>query len=198
MLKRLAASCALAVVIGSGVYAQDGLPRQDRPSPGQDGTLSRPEGMPPPPMEGPPPPPSKCRRRPRTRHLRYRLRLQMSRWRPPTDVAPWPTPPMAPLVPPTAWRTAPTPSVWPSTSADGNRPTRRDCSRGVVIRRDSWFHVQFCRLGSDWTTHITTKQTMAETTRDAAEWARTSKYGTVNCRMVPNGLLHSGGLHTKM
>src|SRR5262245_44348947 len=33
---------------------------------------------------------------------------------------------------------------------------KADCSRGVVIRRDSWFHVQFCRLGSDWTTHITT------------------------------------------
>jgi hypothetical protein len=75
---------------------------------------------------------------------------------------------------------------------------KADCSRGVVIRRDSWFHVQFCRVGSDWTTHITTKQTMAETTRDASEWARTSKYGAINCRMVPNGLLHSGGLHTKM
>jgi hypothetical protein len=75
---------------------------------------------------------------------------------------------------------------------------KADCSRGVVIRRDSWFHIQFCRQGTDWTTHITTKRTMAETTQEASQWARTSKYGAVNCRMVPNGLLHSGGLHTKM
>jgi hypothetical protein len=75
---------------------------------------------------------------------------------------------------------------------------KADCSRGVVTRRDRWFFLQFCRLGSDWTTNITTRQTLSEVNRDAAEWARKSKYGAQNCRMVPNGLFHSGGLHTKL
>ena len=75
---------------------------------------------------------------------------------------------------------------------------KEDCSRGVVVKRSAWFHIQFCRRGNDWMTHITTHQTLSEVTRDAAEWARTSKYGAENCRMVPNGLFHSGGLHTKM
>ena len=73
-----------------------------------------------------------------------------------------------------------------------------DCSRGVVVRRETWFHIQFCRRGSDWQTHITTKQTLSETTREANEWAQRSNYGADNCRLVPNGLFHSGGLHTKM
>ena len=73
-----------------------------------------------------------------------------------------------------------------------------DCSRGAVTKRDSWFYIQFCRQGSEWTTHVTTKQTLSGVNQDAAEWARKSKYGNANCRLVPNGLLHSGGLHTKM
>jgi hypothetical protein len=75
---------------------------------------------------------------------------------------------------------------------------KQDCSRGVVTRRDQWFFVQFCQRGGDWTTNVTTRQTLGEVNRDAAEWARKSKYGAQNCRMVPNGLFHSGGLHTKM
>ena len=38
---------------------------------------------------------------------------------------------------------------------------KNDCSRGVVTRQDSWFHIQFCRRGSEWTTHVTTKPTPA-------------------------------------
>ncbi|MFZ1104933.1 MAG: hypothetical protein WAN86_19125 [Hyphomicrobiaceae bacterium] len=72
-----------------------------------------------------------------------------------------------------------------------------DCSRGVVTRQDSWFHVQFCRRGNDWTTRITTELTLPATNEGAAQFARTSKYGANNCNMVPNGLFHSGGLHTK-
>jgi hypothetical protein len=75
---------------------------------------------------------------------------------------------------------------------------KADCSRGVITRRDSWFLIQFCRRGSEWMTNVTTRQTMGETNRDAADWASKSKYGMANCRMVPNGLFHSGGLHTKM
>jgi uncharacterized protein DUF4189 len=73
-----------------------------------------------------------------------------------------------------------------------------DCYRGVVTRQDSWFHIQFCRLGRDWTTQITTDPTLPATNDKAAQFARTSKFGAGNCRMVPNGLFHSGGLHTKM
>ncbi len=36
-----------------------------------------------------------------------------------------------------------------------------DCSRGAVTKRDSWFYIQFCRQGSEWTTHVTTKQTLS-------------------------------------
>jgi hypothetical protein len=75
---------------------------------------------------------------------------------------------------------------------------KADCSRGVLVRRDSWFYIQFCRRGGEWTTHVTTKQTLTETNQSAAEWARQSRYGPENCRLVPNGLLHSAGLHTKM
>ena len=75
---------------------------------------------------------------------------------------------------------------------------KQDCSRGVVIRRDTWFHIQFCQRGSEWTAQITTRQTLAEVNRAASEWAQKSQFGAQNCRQVPNGLLHSGGLHTKM
>lgn len=75
---------------------------------------------------------------------------------------------------------------------------KQDCARGVVTRQESWFHIQFCRRGTEWTTHITTKSTLAETNQAAADFARTSKFGADGCRMVPNGLIHSGGMHTKM
>jgi hypothetical protein len=72
-----------------------------------------------------------------------------------------------------------------------------DCSRGVLKGPDRWFHIQFCRRGTEWSTHVTTRQTLAETHEAAAQYARTSKFGAENCRLVPNGLFHSGGLHTK-
>ncbi len=72
-----------------------------------------------------------------------------------------------------------------------------DCSRGAVTKRDAWFYIQFCRRGSEWTTHVTTQRTLSGVNQDAAEWARKSKYGQENCRLVPNGLVHSDGLHTK-
>lgn len=75
---------------------------------------------------------------------------------------------------------------------------KADCARGVVARQDSWFHIQFCRRGGDYSTHVTTKTTLAETNQAAAQYANTSRYGAENCRMVPNGLFHSGGMHTKM
>ncbi len=74
---------------------------------------------------------------------------------------------------------------------------KNDCSRGVVTRQDSWFHVQFCRSGNDWTTRVTTEATLPATNKGAAQFARTSKYGANGCNVVPNGLFHSGGLHTK-
>jgi hypothetical protein len=73
-----------------------------------------------------------------------------------------------------------------------------DCTRGAIVRQDSWFYVQFCRNGSEWTTHVTTKQTLVDVNNSAADWANRSKYGAQNCRLVPNGLFHSAGLHTKM
>jgi len=75
---------------------------------------------------------------------------------------------------------------------------KADCSRGVVVRRDNWFYVQFCQRGRDWTTHVTTERTLSETNRSGSDWARKSKFGAENCRLVPNGMFHSGGLHTKM
>jgi hypothetical protein len=75
---------------------------------------------------------------------------------------------------------------------------KADCARGVVAKQDSWFHIQFCRRGNDWSTHVTTRPTVAETNLAAAQFAQTSRYGAEGCRMVPNGLFHSGGLHTKM
>ena len=75
---------------------------------------------------------------------------------------------------------------------------KKDCPRGVVMRQDSWFHIQFCRRGTEYSTHVTTRPTLAETNQAAAEFARTSKFGADSCRMVPNGLFHSGGMHTKM
>ena len=75
---------------------------------------------------------------------------------------------------------------------------KNDCSRGVIMRQDSWFHIQFCRRGSEWTTHVTSNPTLPATNEGAAQFARTSKFGPDNCRMVPNGLFHSGGLHSKM
>jgi len=75
---------------------------------------------------------------------------------------------------------------------------KSDCSRGVLKNTDTWFYIQFCRRGTEWGTHVSTGRTMAEANEAAARYARTSRYGPENCRLVPNGLFHSGGLHTKM
>jgi hypothetical protein len=75
---------------------------------------------------------------------------------------------------------------------------KADCERGVLVGQDSWFHIQFCRRGGEWSTHVIKRRTLSETTQEAARFAQTSKYGAEGCRMVPNGLFHSGGMHTKM
>jgi hypothetical protein len=75
---------------------------------------------------------------------------------------------------------------------------KQDCGNGVVTRQDTWFHIQFCRRGGEWTTQITTRSTLAETNAAAADFARKSKFGADGCRMIPNGLFHSGGMHTKL
>jgi hypothetical protein len=75
---------------------------------------------------------------------------------------------------------------------------KKDCSEGVIQRRDNWFHVMFCQRDRNWTTHVTTGATLGETNREAGEWAQKSKFGSEYCRLVPNGLFHSGGLHTKL
>lgn len=75
---------------------------------------------------------------------------------------------------------------------------KKDCAEGVLTRREAWFHIQFCQRDRNWTTHVTTRPTLGETNREAGEWAKKSKYGPEYCRLVPNGLLHSGGLHTKL
>jgi hypothetical protein len=75
---------------------------------------------------------------------------------------------------------------------------KNDCSRGVIVRQDSWFHIQFCQRGNDAYAHVTSGRTLVEVNQQAAQYAAQSKYGAENCRMVPNGLFHSGGLHTRM
>lgn len=75
---------------------------------------------------------------------------------------------------------------------------KKDCSRGVVTRQDSWFQIQFCQRGGDIYTHVTTKRTLVETNQAAAQFAQKSKYGLESCRLLPNGLFHSSGLHTRI
>jgi hypothetical protein len=75
---------------------------------------------------------------------------------------------------------------------------KNDCSRGVITRQDSWFHIQFCQRGTDAYTHVTTARTLVEVNQQAARFAQDSKYGLDSCRMVPNGLFHSGGVHTRI
>jgi hypothetical protein len=77
---------------------------------------------------------------------------------------------------------------------------KADCSRGVIRRTDSWFLIQFCSGGRSGghATHVSTGRTMAEVNQAAAQYARSSPQGPENCRLVPNGLFHSAGLHTKM
>jgi hypothetical protein len=75
---------------------------------------------------------------------------------------------------------------------------KQDCARGVITRQDSWFHIMFCRRGNDWGTHVFTRPMLTDTNQAAAQFAQTSRYGTEGCRMLPNGLFHTGGLHTKI
>jgi hypothetical protein len=75
---------------------------------------------------------------------------------------------------------------------------KKDCTEGVLTRQEHWFHIQFCQRDRNWTTHVTSRPTLGETNREAGEWAKKSKYGSEYCRLVPNGLFHSGGLHTKL
>jgi type IV secretory pathway VirB10-like protein len=75
---------------------------------------------------------------------------------------------------------------------------KEDCARGVVRRTDSWFLIQFCSRGGSHATHVSTGRTLAEVNEAAALYARSSPQGPGYCRMVPSGLFHSAGLHTKM
>lgn len=201
MFTRLAASCASVLLILTSVHAQQ------TPPPGQEGPPS--VEFPPPRVEGGGPP------------RRDEPPPRVEGGGPPSKDPPRvETPPRDPPGPP-ATRTADRCGAVAYTAdgafgaaygmddcADAERlavdecrresTDKADCSRGVVIRRDTWFHIQFCQRGSEWTTQITTRQTLAEVNRAAAEWAQKSQYGQQNCRQVPNGLLHSGGLHTKM
>jgi hypothetical protein len=73
-----------------------------------------------------------------------------------------------------------------------------DCAKGVIRAQEAWFHIQFCRQGNNYTTRVTTNHSLADTSRDAAAWAEQSNFGIENCRLLTNGLFHSGGLHTKI
>lgn len=215
MFTRFAACCASVLLILATVHAQQ------TPPPGQEGPPSvefpppRVEGGGPPRQDGPPPrvegvPPSQDDTHP------PRVQGPPGNERPPrADTPPRDPPDRAPT------RTADRCGAVAYTAdgafgaaygmddcADAERlaadecrrelTDKQDCSRGVVVRRDTWFHIQFCQRGSEWTTQITTRQTLAEVNRAASEWAQKSQFGAQNCRQVPNGLLHSGGLHTKM
>lgn len=191
MLTRLMASCALVLLATAGVYAQD---RQDTPLPGQ-------EGQPPAQQDRPAPSPEV---------------------RPPQQDAPARQPePQQPRADASSARPADRCGAVAYTAdgafgaaygmencSDAERlaidecrresTDKDDCMRGVLVRKDTWFYVQFCRLGGEWTTNVTTKQTLMDVNNSATEWASRSKYGAENCRLVPNGLFHSGGLHAKM
>lgn len=182
----------------AAVEAQDGQPRQQDPPPTQEG--------PPPGRDDPPPgkddpPPTRPDTRPRAEDPPPRRQD--------------PDPPRADVRPGERWGSvaytadgAFGAAFGIETKEDAERlaieECRRestdppDCSRGVVTRTDSWFHIQFCKRGNDWGTHVSTGRTMAEVNEAAAEYGRKAQYGADNCRLVPNGLFHSGGLHTKM
>jgi hypothetical protein len=183
VFKRLAASCALFFLVQVAAHGQGG--GQEGPPPGQEGPPPAPQDVPPtqqdspPRQEGSPPPRADASPRgDRCGSVAYTADGAFGAAYGMEDCA-------------EAERLAVDECVRESTD-------KPDCSRGAVTRRDSWFYIQFCRRGSEWTTHVTTKQTLSGVNQDAAEWARKSKYGYENCRLVPNGLLHSGGLHTKM
>ena len=177
MPSRIATVCALVALAFATAYAQEGPPpRQDDAAPRQEGPPLRQEEPPPPRQQAPPPRPdtrgARCGAVAYTADGAFGAAYGMENCG-------------------DAERLAIEECRRESTDKD-------DCARGVVTRQDSWFHIQFCRQGDDWTTHVTSKPTLAETNRDASDWAQKSKYGASNCRLVPNGLVHSGGLHTKM
>lgn len=180
VMRRLAVACALVLVIHCGALAQGS---QEGPQPGQEGPPSQ-QNLPPRPQELPPRPgPLPRAEQPGPRSDRCGAVAYTA------DGAFGAAYGMESCD--DAERLAVDECRRESTD-------KADCSRGVLVRRDAWFYIQFCRRGSEWTTHVTTKQTLTETNQGAAEWARQSRYGAENCRLVPNGLLHSGGLHTKM
>jgi hypothetical protein len=171
---RLAALCAFVFLTHVGASAQG----QEGPPPGQEGPPPAQQDLPPRPQNSPPPRADASPRGDRCGSVAYTADGAFGAAYGMEDCA-------------DAERLAIEECVRESTD-------KPDCSRGAVTRRDSWFYVQFCRQGTEWTTHVTTKQTLSGVNQEAAEWARKSKYGYENCRLVPNGLLHSGGLHTKM
>jgi len=191
VFSRLAASCVFVMLACAAVQAQDSKqPGPDDPPPGSK------EG-PPPGKEDPPPAPEV---------------------RPPRVQDPPPRqedPPRAEIRPGDKWGAvaytadgAFGAAYGIETREDAERlavdecrresTNKADCSRGVVTKRDSWFVIQFCRRGNDWSTHVSAERTIAETNAAAAQYARGSRYGAENCRMVANGLFHSGGLHLRM
>ncbi len=95
-----------------------------------------------------------------------------------TNAAPWPIRPTAHSAPPTGWTTATTPSAWPLRSASGNRPTSPTARAVPSPGGTPGSMFSSAGRGSEWTTHVTTKQTLSGVNQEAAEWARRSKYGS--------------------
>jgi hypothetical protein len=75
---------------------------------------------------------------------------------------------------------------------------KADCSRGVIKGTDTWFLIQFCDSGGRHQTNVSRGRTLADVNSAAARFASSAPQGAQNCRMVPNGLFHSAGLHTKI
>ena len=170
VIPRLATVCAFVVLLHAAAHGQAGM---EGPPPGQEGPPPAQQDSPPRQQDSPPPPRGdRCGSVAYTSDGAFGAAYGMESCQ-------------------EAERLAVEECVRESTD-------KPDCSRGAVTKRGSWFYVQFCRQGSEWTTHVTTKETLSGVNQEAAEWARRSKYGAANCRLVPNGLLHSGGLHTKM
>ena len=193
MLSRIAASCVFAMLAYAAVQAQES--RQP----------TSPEGPPPPGQEGPPPStqgPTPAPERPPPRVEDAPPRQQSPQ--PRAEIRPSDRCGAVAYTADGAFGAA----FGIDTCEDAERlavdecrresTDKADCSRGVVRRTEAWFYIQFCRSGNTWGAHVSTGRTIAEANQAAAQYAQKSPYGPGNCRLVPNGLFHSGGLHTKM
>lgn len=73
---------------------------------------------------------------------------------------------------------------------------KENCPYNIVLHRNKWLWITFCkdRKGGS-ATYVSAAETIPELLKMDAQQVRTSDYSPSECRLAPDGFLHSAGIH---